>query len=88
MILHSGAENFFGLAQRGRDLMEPGDVVLVVFDRVERHRQRKVGELRVNAALRGHRHLVIPEAEIVAVLLEVAEEEIVGRAVLFAEAFR
>ena len=37
VVLHAGAEDFGGLAEDARNLVETRDVVLVVLDRVEGH---------------------------------------------------
>ena len=85
MILHSRAQHVLGLQQRVRDLMQPRDVVLVMLDRVERHRVRQIGQPRMNAALRRHRHLVILQIEVIDVLLHVPQKEVVRRPILLAE---
>src|ERR1700687_1238685 len=40
LILHAGAKDFGGLAEDARDLVETGDVVLVVLDGIERNGKR------------------------------------------------
>ena len=87
MILHAGAQDLFGLLERGRDLLKTGDVILVVLDCVERNRERQVREAGVDAALRVDGHLIVFEVVVVDVLLHVAQEEIVRRPVFLTEAF-
>ena len=81
-------QNVFDLQQRRRDLMEPSDVILVVLDRIERNGIGQIGEVRVQSALRGDRHLVILEVPVVRVFLKSAHEQIVRRLILFVESFR
>ena len=42
-VFHAGAEDFGGLAENARNLVEAGDVVFVVLDRVERNGERQIG---------------------------------------------
>ena len=71
------------------NLVEAGDVVLVVLDGVEGHGEREVGEAGVDAAqLPSTRHLVLLQVVVVHALLQVAEEEVVRDAVFFGEAVR
>jgi hypothetical protein len=50
VIVHSGAEHLLGLEEGLGDLVQAGDVVLVVLDGVEGHGKREVGEVGVDAA--------------------------------------
>ncbi len=49
VIVHSGAKDVFSLEEGPGDLVEAGDVILVVFDRVEWHGEREVGEVGMDA---------------------------------------
>ncbi len=49
VIVHSGAEDFLGLEEGARDLVEARDVVLVVLDGIEWHGKREVGEVDMDA---------------------------------------
>jgi hypothetical protein len=59
-----------------------------MLDRVERHSVRQIGQRRMNASLRRHRHLVILQIEVVDVLLHVPQKEVMRRPIFFAEPVR
>ena len=85
LVLHAGAKNFGGLAEHARDLMQSGDVVLVVLDRVERNGERQIGKAGVDAILLVDRHLVLFEIVVGDALLQHAHQKIVGELVLIGE---
>ena len=64
------AQHLFGLGEHPRDLMQTGDVVLVLLHRVEGNGQRQVGEAQMRAVHLVHRHLIFLEAVIVDALPE------------------
>ena len=86
LVLHAGAQDLFGLGEDAGDLVEAGDVVLVVLDGVERDGEREVGQLGVRAIHLRDGHLVLFEAVVGEALLEGADEQIVGEQVLLGEA--
>ena len=49
LVFHAGAQNFGGLAQDARNLVQARDVVLVVLDGIEGHGKRQIGEAGVDA---------------------------------------
>ena len=85
LVLHARAQNFCDLAEHARDLVQPRDVILVMLHRIERNRQRQIGEIGVNAALGGDRHLVFFEPKIGNALLEDANQQVVRKLVLIGE---
>jgi hypothetical protein len=91
VIVYSSAEDFLGLEECPRDLVQSRDVILVVLDRVEWHGKREVGQVCVDAATAAgsyERHLKLFEFIVVDALLQLAEKEVVGDPVLFREAGR
>ena len=86
VVLHAGAQDFLGLGEDAGDLVEAGDVVLVVLDGVERDGEREVGEVGVRAVHLRDGHLVFFEAVVVEALLEGAHEQVVGELILLGEA--
>jgi hypothetical protein len=86
LVLHTSPQDFSGLAEDARDLMQTGDVILVVFDRVERDRQREVGEAGMDAILLVDGHLVLFKTEVGDALLEDTNQEVVRELVLVGKA--
>ncbi len=86
VVFHAGAEDFGGLVEDARNLVETRDVVLVVLDGVEGHGEGKVGEAGVDAVHLVDGHLVFFEVVVVEALLEDAGEEVVGEDVLLGKA--
>ena len=86
LVFHAGAKDFGGLAEDARDLVKPGDVVLIVLHGVEGNRQRQIGETGMDAVLLVDRHLVLFEVEVGDALLQDANQEVVGELVLIGEA--
>ena len=72
VILHAEAEDFGGLGEDAGDLVEAGDVVLVVLDGVEGDGVGEVGEGDVDAVLLVDGHLVLLEVVVLDALLELA----------------
>ncbi len=66
--------------------MKPRNVVLVMLDRIEGHRKRKVGETRVDAIHLIDRHLIFFELIVGEPLLQHANQEIVREKVLLGKA--
>ena len=79
LVFHAGAQNFGGLAEDARNLVQARDVVFVVLDGIERNGERQIGEAGVDAVLLVDRHLVFFEVEIGDALLEDANEQSRGR---------
>ena len=88
LVLHAGAQDFGGLAEDARNLVQTGDVVLVVLDGVEGDGKRQIREAGMDAVLLVDRHLVLFEIEVGDALLKHANEEVVGELVLVGEAGR
>ena len=82
VIFHSGAEDFLGLEESPWDLVEAGDVVLVVLDGVEWHGKREVGEVGMDATAAtgcAEGHLELFEVVVVDALLGAGGEKGRGR---------
>src|SRR5258708_247559 len=60
--------------------------ILVMLNRVERHRKRQVRELRVDAVLLVDRHLVLFEIEVGNALLQQTDQQVMGQPVLAGKA--
>ena len=88
LVLHTRPKNFGDLAQGARNLVQARDVVFVMLDRIERHRQRQIGEIGVDADLLVDRHLILFEAEVGDALLQNANHQIVRELVLIGELSR
>jgi hypothetical protein len=62
VVFDAGAEDVFGLEEGAGNLVEAGDVVLVVLDGVEGHGEGEVSDTDVHAAAAAgcdQRHLVV-----------------------------
>ena len=86
LVFHAGAEDFDGLGQDLRNLVQTRDVVLVVFDGIERHGERQIGEAGMDAVLLVDGHLVFFEVEVGDALLQNANQQVVRELVLIGEA--
>ena len=70
LVFHAGAQDFGGLAQRARNLVQARDVILVMLDGIERNGERQIREAGVDAVLLIDRHLEFFEVEIGDALLQ------------------
>ncbi len=86
LVLHAGTKHFGYPAQHTRNLMQARNVVLIVLNRIERHRQRQISETGVNAILLVDRHLVFFEIKIRDALLQHTNHEVVRELILTREA--
>ena len=86
LVFHTRVQDFGGLAEHARNLVQTSDVILVVLDRVEWNRKRQVGKAGMNAVLLVDGHLVLFEIKVGDALLEDADQEIVRESVLVGEA--
>ena len=86
LVAHPGAQNFGGLARAPRNLLQPRDVVLVVLDGIERHGQRQIRQIGMDAILLIDRHLVFFEIEVGDALLQDANQQVVRKLILVGEA--
>ena len=85
VVLHPRAKHLFGLGEHARDLMQTGDVVLVLLHRIEGNGERQVGEVQMRAVHLVHRHLIFLEAVIVDALPQRAAQNLMGKSVLLGE---
>ena len=89
MISHTSAQNLFRLKQGLGDLVEAGNIILVMLNGVEGHREREIGQAGMNAPSAAgctERHLVLFEVVVLDALLDLAEKQIVGDEVLLGKA--
>ena len=86
VVFHAGAKDFGGLGEDARNLLQAGDVVLVVLDGIEGDGERQVREAGMDAVLLVDGHLVFFEVVVGDALLQNANEQIVGESVLVGEA--
>src|SRR5208337_948160 len=82
-VLHAGAKHFCSLAQYSRNLVQPRNVILVMFHRVERNRKRQVRQAGMDAVLLVDRHLVLFQIEVGIALLEHANQQVARKLVPF-----
>ena len=85
LVFHSRAKNFGGLIEHTRNLMKPGDVVLVMFYRVERDGKRQIGKAGVDAVLLIDRHLILFEIVVGNALLQHSNQQIVRKLIAIVE---
>src|SRR6202789_2536497 len=82
VVLHTCAQNVLRLLERLRNLVQTRDVVLIMLHRIERHRERKIGQPRMNAAHPADRHLVLFQVVVLHPLLGLKQKQIVRYQVL------
>jgi hypothetical protein len=82
------AQDFGGLAQDTRDLVKTGDVVLIVFNGIQRDGERKIRKAGMDAVLLVDGHLILFEIEVSDALREDTNEEVVRKLILIGEASR
>jgi len=79
-------QDFGGLAQDARDLVKSGDVVLIVFNGIQRDGERKIRKAGMDAVLLVDGHLILFEIVVSDALREDTNEEIVRKLILIREA--
>ena len=77
MIAQAGPQNFFGLGEYARDLVQSRDVVFIVFQGVQRDGERQIGEFHMRPAHLIERHLEFLEPVIVDAPLQHPHEDFV-----------
>src|SRR5215467_12131561 len=87
-VLHTGTKNLGGLVQDAGNLVQARNVVLIVLDRIERDRKRKIGEAGVHPVLLIDRHLIFFEIEVRDALLEHTNQKIVREPILIGKTVR
>ena len=85
-VLHALAQDVGGLGEDARNLMQPGNVILVVLHRIERDGERQIGEPGVDTALLVHRHLIILQVVVDVLALQLPLEQAVAQQILVVHA--
>src|SRR5579859_1011592 len=88
VVFHPGPQNFRGLAEGARDLVKTGDIVFIVFHRIEGDRERQIREGSVDAILLVDRHLEFFQVKVGNALLQHANQQVVGELILVGETRR
>ena len=86
LVFHASAQDFGGLIQHARNLVQARDVILVMLHRIERDRERQIGQVGVDAVHLIDRHFEFFQIVIGVAQFEHAHQQIVGELILFGHA--
>ena len=83
-VLEALSHHLGRLIEHARDLVQPGNVILVVRHGIERHAQRQIGQPGVDAILLVHRHLIILQAVVDVLPLQLPLQQTMAQQVVVA----